>query len=163
MATGVMPRESQVVTIAEDLLFFCEEMLEQLQSEASRVTIVADLQGVNLAHLNSQWWKVAVPQLLDLLSDRFDGLLKEVLAVRASRISGAAAQRLLDRHRIPGQVQVGHEVGAMELLEAKGPRKVSTCDRPWSMQVPAPPADCVSYPLSRHSQSCIWGADPTLA
>lgn len=110
-----------------DLLLFCEESLRQLQKEASSIMLVADLQGVNLAHLNSQWWKVAMPQLLDLLSESFPGFLRQVLVVRASRVSGAAAQRLLDRHGIPSLVQVGHEVGALELLEARGLARAAEC------------------------------------
>eukprot|EP00913_Durusdinium_trenchii_P017734 g16666.t1 len=65
-----------------DLLFICEEKLAELQLQDGRfppglqeakISVVVDLHRVKLRQLNSHWWKMLAPRLLQLVDKRFPG------------------------------------------------------------------------------------------
>eukprot|EP00435_Cladocopium_sp_Y103_P023550 s785_g5.t1 len=113
-----------------DLLFICEEKLSELQPQASKVSVVVDLHHVKLEQLNSHWWKILAPRLLQLVDKRFPGFLEELLFVRANRLSSLAAERLLNLSRPHLRdliVLGGDEIAAQTFLESRGLGFVADC------------------------------------
>lgn len=113
-----------------DLLFICEEKLSELQPQASKISVVVDLHHVKLEQLNSHWWKILAPRLLQLVDKRFPGFLEELLFVRANRLSSLAAERLLNLSRPHLRdliVLGGDEIAAQTFLESRGLGFVADC------------------------------------
>ncbi|CAK9058331.1 unnamed protein product [Durusdinium trenchii] len=114
-----------------DLLFICEEKLAELQLQEAKISVVVDLHRVKLRQLNSHWWKMLAPRLLQLVDKRFPGFLEELLFVRADRLTSLAAERLLSVSRPQDLrdliVLGGDEVNAQKLLESRGLSFVGDC------------------------------------
>eukprot|EP00434_Breviolum_minutum_P031147 symbB.v1.2.027546.t1/scaffold2835.1/size69263/3 len=113
-----------------DLLLLCEEKLAELQLQASKISVVVDLHHVKLEQLNSHWWKILAPRLLQLVDKNFPEFLDELLFLRANRLSSLAAERLLNLSRPHLRdliVLGGDEIAAQTFLESRGLGFVSDC------------------------------------
>ncbi|CAE8581918.1 unnamed protein product [Polarella glacialis] len=105
-----------------DVLRVCADRLMHLRREcgARGMYVVADLQGATLAHLNSHWWQVFIPQAMGMLEERFPGFLIGLYFVRAGRLTSLAAERVVEPLGTAGLVLEGSEIEAEELLRARG-------------------------------------------
>ncbi|CAJ1404921.1 unnamed protein product [Effrenium voratum] len=110
-----------------DLLSFCEEKLAELTvKEETKISLVVDLLHVSLQQLNSHWWKILAPRVLDMVEDRFPQL-DELIFVRANRLSSLAAERVIVSTRLRASVLSGDEIAAEAALQSRGLGFVSDC------------------------------------